>query len=157
MRIMVFVVLLLSPVVAACSVEGEQAKVCQRFIPAFERDFESVEILRHEKHGSAENSVVVHYRARDTEGKWDEHWVGCWFEAAAFSSSRLSVVGVNTDRDGLFSPIKLEMLRIWLRTSGTHVRTKGAEPGASGPAVPDFAAAEAYSKATERFAASMRF
>ncbi len=127
MRAKVCVVLLLSALATACSVDGEQAKVCQRFIPAFEPHSQEVDILRHEKHGSAENSVVVHYRARDGEGQWGEHWVGCWFEDAAFAMGSPSVVGVSTDRDGLFSPIKLEMLRIWLRIDEKEARTGGPD------------------------------
>ncbi len=119
MRSRLSVVLFLVVATSACSVDSEQAKVCQWFIPAFEPRSHGVEILRHEQHGSAENSIVVHYRARDAEGKAAEHWIGCWFEASAFGPGRLSVEGVSTDRHGLLSPVKLQMLRIWLRVQGT--------------------------------------
>lgn len=126
-------VLLLMVAATACSADSEQARVCQRFIPAFEPQPHGIEILRHEQHGSAENSVVVHYRARDANGKAAEHWVACWFEASAFGPGRLTVVGVSTDRHGLFSPVKLEILRIWLRIHGANARAGDANPGASGP------------------------
>jgi branched-chain amino acid transport system permease protein len=47
------------------------------------------------------------------------------------------VEGVSTDRQGLLSPVKLEMLRIWLRVQGTDFEPKVAGPGASGPALSD--------------------
>ncbi len=137
MRSRLSILVLMLVATAACSVDSEQAKVCQWFIPAFEPHLEGIEILRHERHGSAENSIVVHYRSRDAAGKAAEHWIACWFEASAFGPGRLSVEGVSTDRQGLLSPVKLEMLRIWLRVQGTDFEPKDAEPSATGPALSD--------------------
>lgn len=131
------ILLLLFVTTTACSVDSEQARVCQRLIPAFEPYSLGTEILRHEQHGSAENSIVVHYLARDAEGKAAEHWIGCWFASSSFGFGRLSVVGVSTDRHGLLSPVRLQMLRIWLRVYGSQSQAKGWGAGASGPAVSD--------------------
>lgn len=137
MRSRLSILVLILVATTACSVDSEQAKVCQWFIPAFEPHSQGVEILRFEKHGSAENSIVVHYRSRDADGKTAEHWIACWFETSAFGPGRLSVEGVSTDRLGLLSPVKLAMLRIWLRVQDTDFEPKVAGPGAFGPALSD--------------------
>lgn len=137
MRCRFSVVLLLALAITACGVDNQQAKVCQGLIPAFERDSRGIEIIRHEQHGTAENSIVVHYRTRDAEGRAAEHWISCWFEDSAFGSGRLSVEGVDTDRHGLLSPVKMQMLRIWLRVYGAESPARDGERGASGPALAD--------------------
>ncbi len=129
--------LALALAVAGCGVDQDQIRVCQWLIPAFETHPESVEFLRHEQHGSAENSVVVHYRSGDGETGLAEHWVACWFGGTAFGSGRLTVEGVGTDRRGLLSPVQLQMLRIWLRIDGTDGTPRDRESGAFGPSASD--------------------
>jgi branched-chain amino acid transport system permease protein len=114
----VVVLLAIFGMTVACGIDGEQARVCERLIPAFEPDARDIDILGHGQHGSADNSIVVRYRVRDADGRTAEHWIGCWFEASAFGPGRLSVQGVDTDRHGLLSPVKLQMLRIWSRLDG---------------------------------------
>ena len=123
--------LALALAVAGCGVDREQIRVCRWLIPAFEKHPESVEILRHQQHGSAENSVVVHYRSRDGENGSAEHWVACWFGGTAFGSGRLTLEGVSTDRRDLLSPVQLQMLRIWLRVDGTAGGSAGGNDGAA--------------------------
>jgi branched-chain amino acid transport system permease protein len=129
--------LALALIVAGCGVDRDQLKVCQRLIPAFEKHPERVEILRHERHGSADNSVVVHYRTRDGKNGSAEHWITCWFGGTAFTSDRLTLDGVSTDRRDLLSPVQLQMLRIWMRIAATNAAPVGGGrgfPGASAPA-----------------------
>jgi branched-chain amino acid transport system permease protein len=137
MRLNLPAILLVVLAVAACGADDEQARVCQRFIPAFESDPGSIEILRQEPHGSAENSIVVHYRARDAGGQAVEHSIACWFRDSAFGSGRLAVEDVSTDRHGLLSPVKLEMLRIWLRVGGSGTPAGEIARGAPAPALSD--------------------
>lgn len=121
--------------ITGCGVDSEQAKVCQRLIRAFEPQARDIDVLRHEQHGSAENSIVIHYRAWDPGGKAADHWIGCWFEASAFGPGRLSVQGVSTDRRGLLSPVQVKMLRIWSRIYGAESPATGARARVSGSAL----------------------
>ena len=122
---------------AGCGVDRDQLRVCERLIPAFENHPESVETLRHGQHGSAENSVVVHYRARDDEVGVAEHWITCWFGGTAFGSGRLALEGVSTDRRDLLTPVQLQMLRIWLHIAGPEAAPKDRERGPLGPSAAD--------------------
>jgi len=130
---LVLVLLAVTMATTACSVDSDQARVCEWLIPAFEPHAQDIDVLRYEQHGSAENSIVIHYRARDAGGKATEHWIGCWFKASTFGAGRLSVEGVSTDRQGLLSPVKLQMLRIWFRMYGSESTVGSRHHGASGP------------------------
>lgn len=129
--------LALALVVAGCGVDRDKLRICQWLIPAFEKYPESVEILRHEQHGSAENTVVVHYRSRDEENRSTEHWVACWFSGTAFGSGRLNLEDVSTDRHDLLSPVQFQMLRIWMRIAGPDAAPADRERGPPGPSAPD--------------------
>ncbi len=105
--------------VSGCGVERDRLRACERLIAAFESDPGRVEVLRHERHGSARNSVVVHYRTTGdgADGADDgaEHWIACWFGDRPLGADRLVLEGVATDRRDLLTPVQLAMLRIWLR------------------------------------------
>jgi branched-chain amino acid transport system permease protein len=123
--------------VAGCGIDLDQVRVCQRLIPAFEKHPESVEILRHEHHGSAKNSIVVHYRSRDDENGSSEHWVACWFGGTMFGSGRLTLEGVSTDRRDLLSPVQFQMLQIWMRIAGPDAVPVDRERGPYDPSASD--------------------
>jgi len=136
-RFRAWAALALALAVAGCGVDRDKLRVCQWLIPAFEKNSESVEILRHEQHGSAENTVVVHYRSRDEQNRSSEHWVACWFGGTAFGSGRLALEGVSTDRRDLLSPVQFQMLQIWMRIAGPDAAPTAWERGPFDPSASD--------------------
>ncbi len=117
---------------SGCGLDGEQARLCRALIPAFEGSAD-VTILRQAADPSARHAVIVDYRA---EGG-TEHWVLCRFAGGALDADRLRLTGVATDRDGALSPIRLQMLRVWLGVferpaSGDGESGWGRSPGVAG-------------------------
>ncbi len=109
---------------AACGLDGEQARLCRSLIPAFEPMAE-VEILGQERHPSRPYAVIIDYRSED--GK--EHWILCRFAGGTLDAARLRLEEVATDREGTLSPIRLHMLRVWLGVFERPVAADGRPTG----------------------------
>jgi len=107
---------------AGCSADTEQAGYCARLIPAFEERSETVvELgLERSRHGDGESGVVIRYRAQARDGAEAEHWIACRFAGGPLGAGRLALVSVVTDREGLLSPLSMQMLRIWLDVAGSQ-------------------------------------
>jgi hypothetical protein len=114
---------------AACDVDDEQVRLCQRLIAAFEDAPEAVTIERVAAHPIGTNGIILDYRlvgeAPDgsplPSGAGGDaapvHWISCRFETdrTALFARESRLVEVSTDRTGRLSDVDLQMLKIWLR------------------------------------------
>jgi branched-chain amino acid transport system permease protein len=100
----------------ACErVDIEQARDCERVIPALEDPGHRIEVLRVQRDPATENAVVVHYRVHGGPDGPRPHWVSCRFGGGGLEADRRILTGVATDREGSFSAVRLQILRrFWL-------------------------------------------
>ncbi|HET8729392.1 MAG TPA: branched-chain amino acid ABC transporter permease [Alphaproteobacteria bacterium] len=94
---------------AACSADPEQIDACRRVIDAFEPAGAEIAILNAGADPAGEHAIRIDYAADGAR-----HWIVCRFGGGGFSYDRLSLVGLATDREGEFSPIRLHILIRWL-------------------------------------------
>ncbi len=108
-----FVALSAIVLLASCSrSDVEQVRLCQSIIPALENTDSTVTF------GAAtvpENETYAVRIAYTTGDDPDPHWIICRFTGGRLSSQRLGLIGVETDRAGKLSDVKLHILRrFWL-------------------------------------------
>ncbi len=116
--------LAMAAVMAGCGLDGEQVRLCRSLIPAFEGAAE-IEILREAEHPAVAHALIIDYRP--AEG--GEEWILCRFAGGTLDANRLRLDGVATRQAGELSPIRLQMLRVWL---GVFERPTAAGGRASG-------------------------
>jgi branched-chain amino acid transport system permease protein len=113
-RIALAVVLAL-PLTACARLDAEQARLCERVIPAVEDVGGQIELLGSEPDPSADHGVIVRYRQAEPSGGGATHWIACRFGGGGFARDRLTLTGVTTDQAGALSAIQLYLLRqYWL-------------------------------------------
>ena len=101
-------------------VDVEQARLCERLIPALEAAASEIAVTGREVESSAANAVLVRYRVLepgdDAEAPQSaERWLSCRFGGSGFERDRLRLTGVVTDRDGELSEVRVFLLRrYWL-------------------------------------------
>jgi branched-chain amino acid transport system permease protein len=97
---------------ASCSrLDVEQARLCERLIPAIEAPGAPFEIIAREKEGSARHAVRIRYRGADGA----ERWLSCRFAGGGLEQDRLRLIGAATDREGELSEVQVYLLRtFWL-------------------------------------------
>ncbi|HEX3207952.1 MAG TPA: branched-chain amino acid ABC transporter permease [Geminicoccaceae bacterium] len=133
-RVTLSFTLLLAP--AGCArLDAEQARLCERVIPAVEEVEAPVEILRSEPDPSAAHGVVVRYRVAEPAGQAPAHWIACRFGGGGFERDRLTLTGVTTDQAGALSDIQVYLLRqYWLGLyEGQAQAATGEAPQVQGP------------------------
>jgi branched-chain amino acid transport system permease protein len=101
---------------SACSaLDVEQARLCERLIPALEESAAGVEIESREADPAAANAVLIRYRLLEPGGATESRWLSCRFGGRGFERNRLRLTGVATDREGELSDVRVFMLRrYWL-------------------------------------------
>lgn len=117
----------------ACDVDGSRAALCRRIIGAFERDPEQVTVLRTASLPGDGNGVIMDYRAPEPPGENEyvfpkpqrvdadpiaaTHWIACRFRSDRFrwTYGREDLMEVSSDRAGVLSGVRLQMLKVWLR------------------------------------------
>ncbi|NNG05116.1 MAG: branched-chain amino acid ABC transporter permease [Inquilinus sp.] len=98
---------------AGCGAEdAEQARLCRAVIPALEGGavIERVETLP----APAPHDVALRYYATDGTGRTIVQDLTCRFAGGTLQAGRLDLVGVDSDRTGELTPVRLHMLRVWL-------------------------------------------
>ena len=100
-------------VLAGCGPDPEQARLCERLIPAFEADPAAVERVAAAVDPDDPAAVVVTYAVRGDRNA-AVHRIRCRFAGEDFATDRLRLVAVASDRSGPLSEIRLHMLRLWL-------------------------------------------
>jgi branched-chain amino acid transport system permease protein len=97
---------------ASCSrLDVEQARLCERLIPAIEMPGAPFEIIAREREGSARHAVRIRYRGDDGA----ERWLSCRFAGGGLEQDRLRLIGAATDREGELSEVQVYLLRtFWL-------------------------------------------
>jgi branched-chain amino acid transport system permease protein len=114
---------------AACGVDVEQQRVCERALPALHLDEPRIEIT-----GAGEmaaDAVRLDYRLGESPA---EHWIVCQFAGSGFGSGRLELVDVTTDTTVRFSAVRLFLLkRFWLAQTGAALEA-AERLGATGAA-----------------------
>ncbi len=94
---------------AGCGgVDGEQAALCRKLIPAF--DSAPATGLEASRPADDPRAVRLRYRAGDGG---EEHWIICRFAGRFFEAGRHELEAVETDRGGPLTAMQLIMLRVW--------------------------------------------
>ena len=129
-------------VLAGCGgVDAEQARLCRAVIPALEGGavIERVETLE----APAPHGVALRYYATEASGRTIVQDLTCRFAGGTLQANRLDLIGVDSDRTGELTPVRLHMLRVWLalfdagRLATPTADIRGdvdADEGATGPA-----------------------
>jgi branched-chain amino acid transport system permease protein len=103
--------------VAACGgLDVEQARLCERLIPALEDPGASFVTTARETDPAASHAVLIHYQLHATHtAPAAERWISCRFAGGGFAEDRLRLTGVVTSQDGPLSDITVFLLRrYWL-------------------------------------------
>jgi branched-chain amino acid transport system permease protein len=115
----IFVICLLA--LSACAeLDVEQARLCERLIPALEEAATDLTVTGREVDPAVANAVLVRYRALEPHAAAEaprsaERWLSCRFGGSGFERDRLRLTGVVTDRDGELSEVRTFLLRrYWL-------------------------------------------
>ena len=86
-----------------------------------------------EQESAGHQTVTLHYRATDPQGRERAHWITCRFAGRGLQQDRLRLTAVRTDLEGELSPVEVFMLReYWLGRYEAQARA-GAEGGAPAP------------------------
>ncbi|HSA79332.1 MAG TPA: hypothetical protein VLE23_00835, partial [Geminicoccaceae bacterium] len=107
-------------VLAACAeLDVEQARLCERLIPALEEAGTDIAVTGREVDPVAPNAVLVRYRALEPGAaeapQSAERWLSCRFAGRGFERDRLMLTGLVTDREGELSEVRTFLLRrYWL-------------------------------------------
>ncbi|NUB08757.1 branched-chain amino acid ABC transporter permease [Azospirillum sp. Vi22] len=123
-----FLLLIVALLLTGCGVDGDQAALCRKLIPAF--DSGPVTILDMEALGGDEPALRLTYRTDNGGAETGTHWIACRFGGRFFDSRRHELVAVATDRMGRLRPMQFTMLRIW---AGLPAARLGLPPESSGP------------------------
>jgi branched-chain amino acid transport system permease protein len=102
---------------AACSgLDAEQARLCERLVPALETADASIVVTAREPDPAAAHAVLIRYRVEPTHtAPAAERWASCRFGGSGFARDRLLLTEIVTDRAGPLSEVQLFMLRrYWL-------------------------------------------
>ena len=105
---------------ACAELDVEQARLCERLIPALEEAASDLTVTGREVDTSAANAVLVRYRVLEADEaaeapQSDERWLSCRFGGSGFERDRLRLIGVVGDRDGELSEVRVFLLRrYWL-------------------------------------------
>lgn len=126
--------------VAACApLDTEQARICRLVLPALHPDGT---VFRETRVASADagRGVRIDYEASEPETRTfiGRHWAMCRFGGSALTRTRLTLVGVDTDRGPLSEARLIYLNRFWLEAG---VVAAQSEPL---PAVPNVPQAFAY-------------
>src|SRR5690606_27019968 len=101
--------------VACAEVDPEQARLCERLLPAIEAEGAQIELVRAQAATEAENAVRIDYRVVQPDGVADHRWITCRFGGGGFERDRLRLTGVVTAAEGTLSDVRVFMLRrYWL-------------------------------------------
>jgi branched-chain amino acid transport system permease protein len=101
---------------ACAELDVEQARLCERLIPALEEAAAELTVIGREVDPAAPNAVLVRYRVQAADARQEtERWLSCRFAGGGFERDRLRLVGVVTDREGELSEVRTFLLRrYWL-------------------------------------------
>jgi len=101
---------------SACGgLDVEQARLCERLIPALEEGGGELAIESREVDLTAANAVLIRYRLLEPGLAPEDRWLSCRFGGRGFEQDRLRLTGVVTDREGELSEVRVFMLRrYWL-------------------------------------------
>ena len=106
--------------------DREQQRICEQLIPWFERSAGPLEQLSVEFLRQPPHTVLLHYRSAD-----GQHWLRCQFAGSGFARSRLHLVAVESDREGLLAPWQLSLLRgLWLGYFERYLQQQSATAAA---------------------------
>lgn len=106
---------------AGCGADKAQVHLCEKVVHAFEEPGTTISSTIAERHPHAKNAIMLSYLTRQADGARDNHWIACRFAGGPFTSGRLMLTAVTTDRHGALTAVDMAMLRIWLRLSGVRV------------------------------------
>jgi branched-chain amino acid transport system permease protein len=119
--------------VAACSVDRGQARLCQKVIEVIEGGGSRIEILSQEEIPGrpelSDHHVHLVYRVvgREAVSRGPVHWIACRFSGGSFSRGRLELAGVVTDRSGRLSEFEV----FWLRHTIERLIAEAQRPSPS--------------------------
>jgi branched-chain amino acid transport system permease protein len=107
---------LLLPLAACGGVDVEQARLCERLIPALEQLGAAFVVTARETDATAAHAVLIRYRLQATDTAAEApRWLSCRFAGGGFAEGRLRLSGVTTERAGALSEISVFLLRrYWL-------------------------------------------
>jgi branched-chain amino acid transport system permease protein len=133
--------ILIAPLLAGCgnAVDSEQLRVCREVIPALNPEGAEIREMRYAPFGLAEQGVRIDYVARAPGEASAVHYAACGFAGRTFSTDRLNLVAVETDRGPLSDARLYYFKRFWLGSP----EAAGA-PVDGGPAVPALPPSIAY-------------
>ncbi len=110
-----------------CGVDGDQAALCRKLIPAFEPGpvtvVDTEEMAGGEMAGGEPALRLTYHAGAET------HWIACRFGGRFFDSRRHELVAVATDRIGWLTPMQFTMLRVW---AGLPAARLGLPPDSTG-------------------------
>jgi branched-chain amino acid transport system permease protein len=137
-RGLVVFVLMLMAAVSGCGADPAQVRQCEQVARLLEDlpgdTSASMEVTHTARHPHVDHAVVVDYRVTDADGTSTSHWIACRFSDASPATGSRALVGVTTDREGALSPVRMAMLRIWLRLAeGGGARVPAERSPALGP------------------------
>ena len=106
--------LLLVPL-GGCGTDIARSAACERFLSVLEPGFERIETLSWRHPADNRDSVRGAYRLA---GSGVTRWIRCDFAAEAQEDGSFALTRLETDREGVFSPIQRHMLFLALRLAG---------------------------------------
>jgi branched-chain amino acid transport system permease protein len=116
----------------ACSgPDAEQARLCERLIPALASPDATITVIAREPDPSATHAVLIRYLASAPDREPEQRWLSCRFAGGGFAQDRLRLEGVTTDRAGALSAVEVFMLRRYWLGRYEAQRTTTAPPGAT--------------------------
>ena len=102
---------------AACAsrLDVEQARLCERLVPALEASNVTTAVTARETDPTATHAVLIRYRVEAADAAAAERWLSCRFGGSGLARDRLLLTGIVSDREGPLSEVRLFMLRrYWL-------------------------------------------
>ena len=106
--------LLLVPL-GGCGTDIARSAACERFLSVLEPGYARIESLRWRHPEGTLNNVRGEYRLT---GSGVTRWIRCDFAAEAQEDGSFALTRLETDREGVFSPVQRHMLFLALRLAG---------------------------------------
>lgn len=108
-------VLLLALSLGGCGTDITRSAACERYLSVLEPGFGRIETLRWRHTAGDRDSVRGDYRLA---GSGVTRWIRCDFASAAQEDGSVALIRLETDRDGVLTPVQRQMLFLALRLAG---------------------------------------
>ncbi|HSK40678.1 MAG TPA: branched-chain amino acid ABC transporter permease [Arenibaculum sp.] len=106
----VWLMVMVTLVLAGCGADDAQVRRCRALLPAFEAAPGTIEVVRAAPDPSEPGTVRIDYRSAGPDGVAGERWIACRFAGSGTDAGRLDLTGVATDRTGALGAIGMLFL-----------------------------------------------